>query len=65
MAARARPGSLAIAEELKGFDGITATAGGLGFATQWDGGFQLSIDTEVAATKPDMAAVQTAPPKRL
>ncbi|MBI5512523.1 MAG: alpha amylase C-terminal domain-containing protein [Deltaproteobacteria bacterium] len=34
-----RPGALVIAEDLKGWDGITrpTSAGGLGFDTQWDG----------------------------
>lgn len=59
VAQKARPGSLAIAEDLKGFAGITAspTNGGLGFATQWDGGFQWSVDAAVTSSTPDMNAV--------
>ena len=59
VATKARPGSLAIAEDLKGFAGITASveSGGLGFATQWDGGFQWSVDAAVTSTTPDLNAV--------
>ncbi len=39
------PGALLVAEDLKGWDGITkaAAAGGLGFDTQWEGGFYYPL----------------------
>ncbi|MDB4938126.1 MAG: 1,4-alpha-glucan-branching protein [Labilithrix sp.] len=47
----ASPGALLVAEDLKGQASITAprTSGGLGFATQWDGGFQWAVSN--AATQ--------------
>ena len=51
----ARPGALIVAEDLKGQASITAarTAGGLGFATQWDGGFHWAVTGAVAAANDD------------
>jgi 1,4-alpha-glucan branching enzyme len=48
----ANPSSLLIAEDLKGQASVTAprSSGGLGFATQWDGGFQWAVTDAVAAT---------------
>jgi len=47
----ASPGALLIAEDLKGHAPITASpaAGGLGFHTQWDGGFHWSVTGAAAA----------------
>ena len=47
----ARPGALLVAEDLKGQPTITASsaAGGLGFATQWDGGFQWAVSAAAAS----------------
>lgn len=51
----ARPGALLVAEDLKGQASITAssTAGGLGFVTQWDGGFQWAVATAATAATDD------------
>lgn len=45
------PGALVVAEDLKGWNGITLarTSGGLGFHTQWDGGFHWAVTGAVAA----------------
>jgi len=50
--AKARPGSLLVAEDLKGSPTITAaeTSGGLGFGTQWDGGFGWAVAGAASAT---------------
>jgi 1,4-alpha-glucan branching enzyme len=47
----AQPGALLVAEDLKGQPSVTApsTSGGLGFATQWDGGFEWAVTS--AATQ--------------
>jgi len=47
----ARPGALLVAEDLKGQPSITASsaAGGLGFVTQWDGGFQWAVSAAAAS----------------
>jgi 1,4-alpha-glucan branching enzyme len=47
----ARPGALLVAEDLKGQASITApsSAGGLGFAAQWDGGFQWAVTSAATA----------------
>ena len=54
--AAARPGALLVAEDLKGQASVTAPAasGGLGFVTQWDGGFQWAMTS--AASSPTDAA---------
>lgn len=51
----ARPGALLVAEDLKGAASVTApaSAGGLGFVTQWDGGFQWSVTSAATATTDD------------
>lgn len=51
----ALPGTLLIAEDLKGYAAITATrtSGGLGFHTQWDGGFHWAVTSAVAAASDD------------
>jgi 1,4-alpha-glucan branching enzyme len=51
----ARPGALLVAEDLKGAASVTApaTSGGLGFVTQWDGGFQYSVTSAVTAATDD------------
>ena len=51
----ARPGALLIAEDLKGVPSITGSraSGGLGFATQWDGGFAWNITAAATATSDD------------
>ncbi|HSO41117.1 MAG TPA: alpha-amylase family glycosyl hydrolase [Labilithrix sp.] len=47
----ARPGALLIAEDLKGEASVTGAraSGGLGFVTQWDGGFQWAITAAATA----------------
>lgn len=47
----ARPGALLIAEDLKGAASVTGTraSGGLGFVTQWDGGFQYNVTAAATA----------------
>lgn len=47
---RTIPGALLIAEDLKGYAGITDTieSGGLGFDTQWDGGFHWAVTQAVS-----------------
>lgn len=44
------PGALLIAEDLKGYAGITerSESGGLGFDTQWDGGFHWALVSTVS-----------------
>ena len=56
VATTALPGSLLIAEDLKGQASVTlpSAAGGLGFGTQWDGGFQWAL--AAAASAPSDAA---------
>ena len=51
----ARPGALLVAEDLKGDPTITAatTSNGLGFGTQWDGGFEYSVISAVTAATDD------------
>jgi 1,4-alpha-glucan branching enzyme len=51
----ARPGALLVAEDLKGQASITAAqdAGGLGFATQWDGGFHWAVTAAATAGTDD------------
>jgi 1,4-alpha-glucan branching enzyme len=51
----ARPGALLVAEDLKGQASITAsrTSGGLGFATQWDGGFQWAVASAASSATDD------------
>jgi len=61
----ARPGALLVAEDLKGQASVTASsaAGGLGFVTQWDGGFQWALSSAASsaadATR-DIGAVRDA-----
>lgn len=62
---KALPGSLLIAEDLKGFASVTAESakGGLGFDAQWDGGFQWAITSAVSAGADegrDLGAVKNA-----
>jgi 1,4-alpha-glucan branching enzyme len=48
--ARRIPGALLVAEDLKGYAAVTAGAGdgqGLGFDTQWDGGFSYALTSAV------------------
>lgn len=47
--ARKTPGALLIAEDLKGYAAVTAPSdrGGLGFDTQWDGGFHYAVTSTV------------------
>jgi 1,4-alpha-glucan branching enzyme len=47
----ARPGALLVAEDLKGQASVTASslAGGLGFVTQWDGGFQWALSSAASS----------------
>jgi 1,4-alpha-glucan branching enzyme len=54
VATAALPGALLVAEDLKGQASITApaSAGGLGFVTQWDGGFQWAV-TSAATSATD------------
>lgn len=59
----ANPSSLLVAEDLKGQASVTAssTAGGLGFATQWDGGFHWAVTAAAVAPSDDarnLAAVR-------
>lgn len=51
----ARPGALVVAEDLKGQASVTRErkSGGLGFATQWDGGFHWAVAGAVIATADD------------
>jgi 1,4-alpha-glucan branching enzyme len=51
----ARPGALLIAEDLKGEATVTGarTSGGLGFLTQWDGGFGWAITGAATAGSDD------------
>ena len=51
----ARPGALLVAEDLKGQASVTAarTAGGLGFGTQWDGGFHWAVTSAATAANDD------------
>jgi 1,4-alpha-glucan branching enzyme len=52
----AHPGALLVAEDLKGQASITApssSAQGLGFTSQWDGGFQYVVASAVAAATDD------------
>lgn len=44
------PGALLIAEDLKGYGGVTdaITSGGMGFDTQWDGGFHWAVTQAVS-----------------
>jgi 1,4-alpha-glucan branching enzyme len=51
----ARPGALLVAEDLKGVASVTAPAasGGLGFVTQWDGGFQYSVTSAAVSATDD------------
>jgi 1,4-alpha-glucan branching enzyme len=53
--AAARPGALLLAEDLKGAASITApvAAGGLGFVSQWDGGFQWAVTSAATAASDD------------
>lgn len=60
-----RPGALLVAEDLKGNASVTGAraAGGLGFTTQWDGGFHHAVTgAAVAATDAgrDLGAVRDA-----
>jgi 1,4-alpha-glucan branching enzyme len=51
--ARRIPGALLVAEDLKGYAAVTAGAGdgqGLGFDTQWDGGFSYALTSAVLGT---------------
>lgn len=52
---KAQPAAFIVAEDLKGWAGITAarTAGGLGFHSQWDGGFHWAITSAVSAATDD------------
>jgi 1,4-alpha-glucan branching enzyme len=47
----ANPAALLVAEDLKGEASVTGTSasGGLGFATQWDGGFHWAVTSAAAA----------------
>ncbi len=61
----ARPGALLIAEDLKGAASVTGTrvSGGLGFDTQWDGGFQYNVTAAATAATDEgrnLAAVRDA-----
>jgi 1,4-alpha-glucan branching enzyme len=61
--AAARPGALLVAEDLKGLASVTApsASGGLGFTTQWDGGFQWALASAASASTDaarDIAAVR-------
>lgn len=49
-AAQTLPGALLIAEDLKGYGGITerSESGGLGLDTQWDGGFHWALTSVVS-----------------
>ena len=53
--AAARPGALLVAEDLKGEPSVTGSpaSGGLGFVTQWDGGFQWAITSAATAGNDD------------
>ena len=63
--AAARPGALLVAEDLKGQASVTAptAAGGLGFVTQWDGGFEWALASAASSptdTARDIGAVRDA-----
>jgi 1,4-alpha-glucan branching enzyme len=62
VAAKARPGALAIAEDLKGEASVTAPAagGGLAFDSQWDGGFQWALTSAVTSATADLGSVRDA-----
>lgn len=49
---RKLPGALLIAEDLKGYAGVTDAidSGGLGFDTQWDGGFHWAVTQAVSGS---------------
>jgi 1,4-alpha-glucan branching enzyme len=51
----ANPAALLVAEDLKGEASVTApsASGGLGFATQWDGGFYGAVTAAVTAATDD------------
>ena len=51
----ALPGALLVAEDLKGWSGITLArgSGGLGFHTQWDGGFHWAVTGAASAAGDD------------
>ncbi|MEA2751521.1 MAG: 1,4-alpha-glucan branching enzyme [Myxococcales bacterium] len=53
--AAARPGALLVAEDLKGAASVTApaSAGGLGFVSQWDGGFQWAVTSAATSATDD------------
>lgn len=50
--AQRTPGALLVAEDLKGYAGVTerSDSGGLGFDTQWDGGFHWAVTSAVSGS---------------